>query len=377
MQCRRSASSPALGSARTDDHALSRLWQRQTQVLSAVYCICLTLVTCVTVGLPPLVLADPVEVNIVAHQDDDDFFLQPDIYHALEQHYTQVTVYLTAGNVLADDYYYMVERELGAMNANAEMALGVSGQPLGTNPGTVHWQTAQERYGGEKVTTAHCIEFPKVHLLFLRLPAAASIDGREITRNLAGQHVQGIPTLGELYTHTQPQVVTVDKLTTYTQASLTAVLAAILETWHPEIIRTQDWRKPPTQSGDHADHYYGALFARDALHLYRTRHPDANPQYWVYGGYDIYNDANALLVNPQDRRIKEWLSYYYSLYDFHMQVPADTKSRTAYTRPPQYTMADWLTSLGLDPNNPGYPRAFPYGAGGDMYHERATAQPLP
>ena len=41
----------------------------------------------------------PVDLNIVAHQDDDILFMNPDILNSVVMGHRQVTVYITGGNV--------------------------------------------------------------------------------------------------------------------------------------------------------------------------------------------------------------------------------------------------------------------------------------
>ena len=57
----------------------------------------------------------PVDLNIVAHQDDDILFMNPDILNSVVAGHRQVTVYITAGNVDPDDQAYAIEREEGAI----------------------------------------------------------------------------------------------------------------------------------------------------------------------------------------------------------------------------------------------------------------------
>ena len=65
----------------------------------------------------------PVNMNIVAHQDDDILFMNPDILNSVVAGNRQVTVYITAGNIgLADatacppgDPQYPIARENGAI----------------------------------------------------------------------------------------------------------------------------------------------------------------------------------------------------------------------------------------------------------------------
>jgi len=59
----------------------------------------------------------PVDVNIVAHQDDDILFMNPDILKSVVAGHRQVTVYITAGNIgiAGDQHAYSLTREAGAI----------------------------------------------------------------------------------------------------------------------------------------------------------------------------------------------------------------------------------------------------------------------
>src|SRR6476646_7548018 len=59
----------------------------------------------------------PVDVNIVAHQDDDILFMNPDILKSVVAGHRQVTVYITAGNIGigGDQHAYSLTREAGAI----------------------------------------------------------------------------------------------------------------------------------------------------------------------------------------------------------------------------------------------------------------------
>ena len=52
-----------------------------------------------------------VHLNIVAHQDDDVLFMNPDILNNVKEGRRQVTVYITAGNVYPGEQAYATERE--------------------------------------------------------------------------------------------------------------------------------------------------------------------------------------------------------------------------------------------------------------------------
>ena len=60
--------------------------------------------------------AAKVDVNIVAHEDDDLLFMQLDILDAYKEGYGQVTVYITSGNYqFVDDTVEMRQREMGIL----------------------------------------------------------------------------------------------------------------------------------------------------------------------------------------------------------------------------------------------------------------------
>jgi hypothetical protein len=55
----------------------------------------------------------PVDVNIVAHQDDDTLFINPDILNSAVAGHRQVTVFITSGSYY--DPCYASDREAGAI----------------------------------------------------------------------------------------------------------------------------------------------------------------------------------------------------------------------------------------------------------------------
>jgi hypothetical protein len=102
----------------------------------------------------------PVDINFVAHQDDDALFMQPDIINSyLKESVAQVTVYLTCGNDEQwDDLVYIRRREQGAMDAFAQMGQIKAGQ-MGRNAGYVRWMLKQKNYGPVVATVADCLDF--------------------------------------------------------------------------------------------------------------------------------------------------------------------------------------------------------------------------
>jgi len=60
------------------------------------------------------------DLHIVAHQDDDVLFMNPDIQRSIDAGHSVMTVYVTAGACASGDYY--LGREAGVMAAYALMA---------------------------------------------------------------------------------------------------------------------------------------------------------------------------------------------------------------------------------------------------------------
>jgi len=245
---------------------------------------------------------------------------------------------------MLDDYYYMHEREQGSRDTNAFMAaaaaqlnaLGIVPdvshnvnwakifQPI--KPAFVHWNISQMVYGGQQVTQADCIEYPLVHLIFLHLPASEQINGTPIQYSLStplkGGTPQPLRTLADLYQVATNAQASMDNAASYNKSALTNTLENILTFWNPEVVRTQDWIAPndylnpsvtfysppcvqydPTgkiclafQSGstyDHADHYWGAWFAHDAI-VQWINSTGAAPTLYKYRGYNVeYDPATA------------------------------------------------------------------------------------
>jgi len=108
------------------------------------------------------------DMNIIAHQDDDILFMNPDIAHAIQQNHSILTVYLTAGDAgLGSDY--MVVREQGARAAYANMA--------GVVDSDSSWTTLPVNI--QDVPLIKMLQMKRakgkapIYLVFLRLPAGS------------------------------------------------------------------------------------------------------------------------------------------------------------------------------------------------------------
>jgi LmbE family N-acetylglucosaminyl deacetylase len=204
--------------------------------------------------------ADIRHLNIVAHQDDDVLFINPETQNAIRAGHTVQTVYLTAGACANGAYFH--EREAGSMAAYSTMA-GVRN----------NWTVMQ----GRAVREIRLTDRPNITLIFFRLPIG-HIDGTVCTD--AGEISVNLKALWLGQSATIPAI---DGSAVYSRDQLTSAVASVIREFHPSVLNTQDssgfngtGRDPSgitityDATGlcdfyDNSDHYYGALFARAAM----------------------------------------------------------------------------------------------------------------
>ncbi|MFD3725286.1 PIG-L family deacetylase [Streptomyces sp. NPDC058671] len=211
-------------------------------------------------------------VQIVAHPDDDLFFMNPDISQSIRSGHPLTSVYLTAGEsdgvnarprdaaaAEPDKAEYAEARQNGIRAAYAEMATGSRTSP---------WErVAIPTAGGATAELDILRAQPQVTLVWLQLREAGSINAdRPHSLNglwngrvtaLESQRSSGTP-VGADFTYTKDQVV--------------ATITGLLDRFRPTFVRMQDPSpgKDP-KSGklrDHQDHLYGARFTQAALARY-------------------------------------------------------------------------------------------------------------
>jgi len=182
-------------------------------------------------------------LTIVAHQDDDLLFMNPDLQHDLDAGACVTTVFLTAGDGGMSTGYWQ-EREVGPRAAYAHM--------LGLAPDTT-WQMQNRTYGGRSLPTAS-LSSGRSTIIYLRLP-----DGGIQGNGTAGT---GNQSLMRLWTGAIPSISALDASQTYTLPQLIDTLAAIVSQVQPQVVRAQDAR--PGQD-NHSDHTAGSTIALQAL----------------------------------------------------------------------------------------------------------------
>lgn len=183
------------------------------------------------------------DLQIVAHEDDDVLFQNPDVVRAIKAGHSVRTVYVTAGDAGWPEWYW-ADRERGAEAAYARMA----GQPAD--------YAVEERVVSGRQIEQHTLSgASRISLIFLRLPdGGLDGNGSPLYRNESLQHLWDV---------TLPSTTTVDGANHYSRQDLIDVLGHLMAEFNPTAIRTLDGAGH--FGYDNPDHRYSALFADEAF----------------------------------------------------------------------------------------------------------------
>jgi LmbE family N-acetylglucosaminyl deacetylase len=189
------------------------------------------------------------DLNIVAHQDDDLLFMNPDILHSIEAGTPVTTVYLTAGDAGLGQAYWD-GREEGVKAAYALMADSDA-------PWVDETVTLTLPGGDFSISSSYLSDDPDIRLYFLRLPDGAGLLSDEEAQSLA-----------RLASGALPEVATVDAQHSYAREDLVDLLTAVMDLHAPTQFRLQI-DTGPYASGEHTDHIATAYFSEAALADYQ------------------------------------------------------------------------------------------------------------
>ena len=216
------------------------------------------------------------ELQMVAHPDDDLLFMNPDIIREVEDGSCVRTVFLTTGDAARDASYWRL-REDGILAAYATMAGADDAWTLGT-------LTAE----GHDLQLATLDDAPGISLVFMHLP-----DGN---RRGTGNAIHDRQSLMRLWLGEIDSIDAVDGSETYTSGDLRRTLTAIVDDFHTDTLRAQDWTMD-FRTGDNADHTAAALYVRVA-----AAHADDAHRLLAYAGYPSWTQpAN---VNGRELGLK-------------------------------------------------------------------------
>lgn len=192
-------------------------------------------------------------LQVVAHQDDDLFFMSPDLLYDLRTRTYRClrTVFVTAGDAgNGPDYWQAREAGMEAAYAKAAVVENV-------------WESSTAFFGGHPVRVRTLAPRRSISLVFLRLP-----DG---FRGGEGSALYGQQSLPKLLDGRIAQISAVDGSTAYSAAGLRDELVALIDATRPALIRTTDYVHP-LGDGDHGDHHAVAYLTRDASRLAHVDH---------------------------------------------------------------------------------------------------------
>lgn len=202
-------------------------------------------------------------MNIVAHQDDDILFINPDTYRHLNSGDCVRSVYLTAGDA-GHSAFYWLGREEGSKAAYATM-LGL------TNPSWISRTVAIS--SKSYVTIAKLKDDPRVTLTFMHLP-----DGNVNGKGFPDTHHES---LAELESSRISVIHSVDKQSAYSSQDLIEALAALMTTYQPSEIETQASINHSKKYPDHSDHLMTGWYVNQAYTLYHQQQPSALINFYI------------------------------------------------------------------------------------------------
>lgn len=231
-------------------------------------------------------------MTIVAHQDDDLLFMNPDIQRSIETDACMRTVYVTAGDSGMGDYYWL-GREKGSIAAYSQMA------KIPVNA----WQQKTVKLTHSAYAV---IATPKhnrdISLIFLRLP-----DGGLQGEGFADSNYDN---LAKLRNGTIASIRSVDKQSSYTNEDLKQAFSKLVSYYAPTEIRSQLARHS-TSFPDHADHVAVAEYASEISKAYIAQTKDRGSMVIMkqYRGYPVRELSENVAGEEFTKKMSTFLAY--------------------------------------------------------------------
>jgi LmbE family N-acetylglucosaminyl deacetylase len=233
----------------------------------------------------------PSVMNIMAHQDDDLLFSNPDLLHDIQAGHCIRTIYITAGDSGRDSFYWL-GREKGSEAAYSIM--------LGSD--AVWVERIVKLSDKQYITVANPKGNSKVSLIFMHLP-----DGNMRGEGFGSSNHEN---LARLLNQTIPAIHSVDSQSEYTSDQLINALATLMHTYRPAEIRTQsnDEGMPPP---DHSDHITVGRFVQRAYSQYEQNQFEGRLTIPIkyYMGYPIANMAPNVFGSDLEQKQAAFLRY--------------------------------------------------------------------
>ena len=208
-------------------------------------------------------------LNVVAHQDDDLLFINPDLQRDISAGKCVTSIYMTAGDA-GNNQFYWLGREQGTQAAYSFM----------TTENDDLWISRIVKLAeNEYVTIASPKTNNKISLIFVHLP-----DGSPTGIGFKSSKNQS---LLKLTSNKIPLLNTVDGQSVYTLNQLTNVISTLMNYYKPTVIRSQSQILKFTGNPykDHSDHINTGEMAAQAFLQYANQ---KSTPFYAYIGYPIY-----------------------------------------------------------------------------------------
>ncbi|HUR07531.1 MAG TPA: PIG-L family deacetylase [Nonomuraea sp.] len=226
--------------------------------------------------------ADSSFMQVVAHEDDDLLFMNPDIDDSIRAGMASVTVFMTAGQITGTgntDEQRARNRQRGIQDAYARMA----GVPDANPAAQEEWHGTAWSIAGRQVERYTLTDHPQVQLVFM---------------NLRDDQLGWYYAVDDFIDHTViPENGLVSQSFSYVFDDVGAVLAGLMDHYRPTVLRGQDPLPDSRYNPGHGDHVAAAKFAADAAESYGSPLVQVN-----YRDYNIEDVPVNLSVQARDRK---------------------------------------------------------------------------
>jgi hypothetical protein len=263
-----------------------------------------------------------VDMYVVAHQDDDLLFMNPDIQNSIASGNHVVTVYTTNGCLACDDspadVQYWIGRASGEINAYTYMI-----DPANASSSASHlpigWSYASIAVANTQVATyTYKRNGAMVTLVFLQIPDIAAVD--ETIKWLWETAGASDATLSCL--NLCPYGVKALPVVSYTRQRLVDVLAGLMSYYKTDSVSTTDGTNLYTtgfngpgdgDAPENPSHFFSGLFTTVAAAQSEATDTGAPRVVRLYRGYTIVNEPENL---SDEEAFPKLLSFArYALYD--------------------------------------------------------------
>lgn len=233
-------------------------------------------------------------MTIVAHQDDDILFTNPDLQRNIDSGDCIRTIYLTAGDGGMNEKYWE-GRERGAIAAYSHMAQ--------VDP--TDWVYRIYKVTGHAyVNIATPRHDRSISLIFMRLP-----DGGLQGEGFASSNFTNLP---KLYGGIVQNITSVDGQSSYANNDITSTLVSLMSYYKPSVIRSQS-SDNSSSLPDHADHIAVSHYAQEAYSQYNLANPNnqiaINTTFVTYMGYPVREHEENISSTESNQKIATFLAY--------------------------------------------------------------------